>query len=277
MRLDEAPGLRFASQNQLRSARRLLRRKERVAAAEFLAEGPQAVREALAQPRLVRMLLVAQSAVERHAALVSLALAGGVAAVLLPDRDAAGLSETGTPQGILAICQVLDVSLEQALAGDPRLVVCCAQVRDPGNAGTVLRCADAFGADAVVLTEDSVDAYNAKTVRATAGSIFHLPLVTGVSLAETVAACRVRGLQVLAADGSGAADLDDLASRGDLVRPTLWVLGNEAWGLPEDQQRLVDQVVRVPLYGAAESLNLGAAAAVCLHATAAAQRRVDPV
>lgn len=271
----EPTQLRFASQNQLRSARRLLRRKERATTSEFLADGPQAVREALADPARVRALLVAQSALERHRTLVSAAAAGGVETVLLSDRDLAGLSETVTPQGILAVCRTLDVSLDAALAGAPRLVVCCAAVRDPGNAGTVIRCADAFGADAVVLTEESVDVYNAKTVRASAGSIFHLPLVVGATLADTLNGCRERGLQVLAADGSGDVDLDLLVVSGAITRPTLWLLGNEAWGLPHDQLRLADQVVRVPLYGAAESLNLSTAAAVCLYATASAQRKAD--
>jgi TrmH family RNA methyltransferase len=266
-------GLEWASQQQLRAARRLLRRKERSAAELFLAEGPQAVREVLAQPELVTSLLVAQSAADRHAPFVATARAAGVPAVQVRDADLAGLSETVTPQGIVAVCRTLDVGLGQAVTAAPQLVVCCAQVRDPGNAGTVIRCADAFGADAVVLTTGSVDAYNAKTVRASAGSIFHLPIVLGVSLDETVAACRAEGLQVLAADGSGDTDLDELGAAGDLGRPTAWILGNEAWGLPEEQLRLADRVVRVPLYGAAESLNLSTAAAVCLYATASAQRR----
>jgi TrmH family RNA methyltransferase len=265
--------LRSASQNELRSARRLVRRKERAALGRFLADGPQAVREALAQPELVSTLFVGAAAAERHADLVEAAGQGGVLTVAVSDRDLATLSETVTPQGLVAVCRTLDVPLAAALSGDPRLVVCCAQVRDPGNAGTVIRCADAFGADAVVLTEGSVDAYNAKTVRASAGSIFHLPLTLGADLAETLAGCRHRGLQVLAADGSGDVDLDGLADSGELARPTVWLMGNEAWGLPPDQLHLADRVVRVPIYGAAESLNLSTAAAVCLYATASAQHR----
>jgi TrmH family RNA methyltransferase len=265
--------LRFASQNQLRSARRLLRRKERSAAAEFLAEGPQAVREALARPHLVSTLFLGRSTVSRHADLVDAAREGGLSPVLLAERDLATLTDTVTPQGIVAVCRTVDVDLEAALTDRPRLVVCCAQVRDPGNAGTVIRCADAFGADAVVLTAGSVDAYNAKTVRASAGSLFHLPLVLGAGLTETLSGCRDRGLQVLAADGSGDVDLDDLSAGGDLARPTVWLMGNEAWGLPGEQLQLADRVVRVPIYGAAESLNLSTAAAVCLYATASAQRR----
>jgi TrmH family RNA methyltransferase len=137
----------------------------------------------------------------------------------------------------------------------------------------VIRCADAFGADAVILSEGSVDAYNSKAVRSSAGSLFHVPLVLGAPLPEVVAAARAKGLQVLAADGGGLLDLDQLGTSGDLARPCLWLFGNEAWGLPADDAALADQTVRVPIYGAAESLNLAAAAAVCLYATSTAQRR----
>jgi TrmH family RNA methyltransferase len=139
--------------------------------------------------------------------------------------------------------------------------------------GTVIRCADAAGVAGVVVTEASVDPFNPKAVRATAGSLFHLPVVTGPSVAATVAALRAAGLRVLAADGAGERDLDDLVDDGSLSVPTAWVFGNEAWGLPEQTRALCDDVVRVPIHGRAESLNLGTAAAVCLYASARAQRR----
>jgi len=146
------------------------------------------------------------------------------------------------------------------------------QVRDPGNAGTVVRCADAFGADGVVLSTGSVELTNPKTVRASVGSLFHLPVTVGADLAAVVEAAHAAGLQVLAADGSGDVELTDLVTQGLLARPTLWLFGNEAWGMPAQDRALADRVVRVPLYGAAESLNLATAAAVCLYATATAQR-----
>ena len=149
----------------------------------------------------------------------------------------------------------------------------CAQVRDPGNLGTVIRCADAFGADAVLISSDSVDLYNPKTVRASTGSLFHLPVTVEVDLAEAVASARAAGLQVLGADGAGRDTVLDLGDRGDLARPTLWVMGNEAWGLPPEHAALVDRLVSVPIFGRAESLNLSTAAAVVLYASATAQRR----
>jgi TrmH family RNA methyltransferase len=149
-------------------------------------------------------------------------------------------------------------------------VVVLANVRDPGNAGTVLRTADAAGADGVIFAAASVDPYNSKSVRSSAGSLFHLPLVTGISASEAVSALRGAGLAVLAADGSATPRLDQLEASGTLGDPTAWLFGNEAWGLPADLVALADQAVAVPIYGQAESLNLAAAAAVCLYASARA-------
>lgn len=177
------------------------------------------------------------------------------------------ISETVTPQGIVAVCSQPEALLEETSPG--RLVVICEQVRDPGNAGTVIRCADAFGADAVVLTKGSVDPFNPKTVRASVGSIFHLPIIRDVALTDAIDWVRAAGLQVFAADGGGRTLLE-LGER--ISRPTAWLMGNEAWGLPDDVSALADLSVGVPMWGQAESLNLSTAAAVCLYTTAAAQR-----
>jgi len=154
----------------------------------------------------------------------------------------------------------------------PLLVTLLANVRDPGNAGTVLRTADAAGVQAVVFADASVDPYNGKCVRASAGSLFHLPVVAGVRLEEAVAAMREAGLRILAADGRAGRSLDDPDVQARLGQPTAWLFGNEAWGLPPDLVALADEPVAVPIYGQAESLNLAAAAAVCLYASARAQR-----
>jgi TrmH family RNA methyltransferase len=145
-------------------------------------------------------------------------------------------------------------------------------IRDPGNAGTVLRTADAAGAGAVVFAGDAVDPYNGKCVRASAGSLFHVDVVRDRDPAGVVAALRDAGVQVLAATGHGDDDLDDLLDAGALDRPTAWLFGSEAHGLTADLLAAADRRVRVPLYGGAESLNLAAAAAVCLYASARAMR-----
>ncbi|WP_230208342.1 RNA methyltransferase [Microlunatus sp. Gsoil 973] len=249
-----------------------MRRKERLARDEFLAEGPQAVREALAADRPPRTVLVTRRAAERHTDLVDAVRRAGLDPSLITEDQLGAVTDSTTPQGIVAICPTLDVGLETALAGRPRLIVCCAEIRDPGNAGTVIRCADAAGADAVILGSASVDLYNPKTVRASTGSIFHLPVVTNAELEVALDRCRQQGLQVLAAAGGGAYGLDELLRSGDLAAPTVWLMGNEARGLHPDQLELADRVVSVPIYGAAESLNLSTAAAVCLYASAFAQR-----
>jgi RNA methyltransferase, TrmH family len=261
-----------ASQGLVRSARRLLRRKERVGSGRFLAEGRQAVAEALRRPGTVLDLLVGSDAVERHQDLLTVADRAAVPVATVPASQFAGLADTVTPQGILAVCRTVDVGLDGALEGSPRLVVLCDQVRDPGNLGTVVRCADAFGADAVLVSAGSVDLYNAKTVRASTGSLFHLPVAVEVDLDEAVRRARDLGLAVYGADGEGPVTVDDLAASGQLSRPVLWVMGNEAWGLPIEHATLMDALVALPMYGQAESLNLSTAAAVFLYATATAQR-----
>lgn len=231
--------------------------------------------EALNRPDTVLELLVADGAVGQHQDLLNIAARGAVRTFRASDRDLGQVFDTVTPQGLVAVCRTLDVSLADAFAGSPRLVVLCDQVRDPGNLGTVIRCADAFGADAVLVTTDSVDLYSPKTVRATTGSVFHLPVVVGVDLAAAAGLARSSGLQVFGADGGGEAGLDDLSWAGELARPTMWVFGNEAWGLPPGHAELLDRLVAVPIFGRAESLNLSTAAAVFLYASATAHRHLS--
>ena len=261
-----------ASQARLKGARRLTKRALRQRERAFLAEGPQAVAEALATGAAVTGLFVTAPAQARHAGLVEQAQDAGIDVQLVSGEVMSELAQTVTPQGLLAVCDFIDVPLEQVTRARPRLVALLANVRDPGNAGTVLRAADAAGADAVIFADASVDVYNGKCVRASAGSLFHLPVVAGVRLADAAAALRGAGLRVLAADGRGTATLDDPATRDTLSGPTAWLFGNEAWGLPGDLIALADESVAVPIYGRAESLNLATAAAVCLYASAQSQR-----
>ncbi|MEV4543714.1 TrmH family RNA methyltransferase [Micromonospora echinaurantiaca] len=255
------------------AARRLHRRRDREATGRFLAEGPQAVREALARPGVVTELFGTPAALERYADLATRASGGGVPVSPVTEDALTALAETVAPQGLVAVCRHLDVPLDRALAAAPRLVAVLAEIRDPGNAGTVLRTADAAGAGAVVFAGDAVDPYNGKCVRASAGSLFHVDVVRAADPSAVVAALRDAGLTVLATTGYGEDDLDDLADAGRLAAPTAWLFGSEAHGLPEALTAAADARVRVPLHGRAESLNLAAAAAVCLYASARAQRR----
>jgi TrmH family RNA methyltransferase len=257
--------------SRVKAARKLTRRAFRLSAGQFLAEGPQAVREALRRDGCVDEVFATGDASAHHADLHRSANDAGVPWHLVDDAGLAGLAETVNPQGVVAVCRFVDVSLADVLATSPRLVAMGAHLRDPGNAGTLIRSADAVGADAVILAGESVDPYNGKTVRSSVGSLFHLPVVFGVAVEDAVAGLKSAGLTVLAADGGGDS-LDDLIDAGDLEGPTAWLFGNEAWGLRDSEASLADRVVGIPLYGAAESLNVASAAAVCLYASARAQR-----
>ena len=226
------------------------------------------MREALAFGA-VKELFLTERAAARHPD--RLGSADGVAS-LLTERAAAGLSDTATPQGIVAVCAAVGLPAQDALRGT-RLVAVLAGVSDPGNAGTVIRVADAAGAGAVLFTGDSVDPHNGKCVRASTGSLFHLALGLEPDPLRAVAACREAGLQVLATDGATGRDLDDVIDSGALAAPTAWVFGSEAHGLDPVLRAAADDAVGIPLHGRAESLNLATAAAVCLYASARAHRR----
>ncbi|MDT7680104.1 MAG: methyltransferase, TrmH family, partial [Pseudonocardiales bacterium] len=276
------------------AARKLLRRAGRERAGRFLAEGAQAVGAAVAsaagertrdstgeptrestrahRPARVYEVFTTEVAAERNAELVAAAAAIGVPVSVITERAAETLSETVTPQGLLAVCGRIDVSLADALAGAPRLVVVLVGASDPGNAGTVIRVADAAGADAVVLAGDSVDPHNGKCVRGSVGSVFHLPVATERDVAAVLAGCREAGVRLLAATADGEWDLFEAAAADAMAGPCGWLFGSEAHGLPAEVARAADARVRVPIYGRAESLNLATAASVCVYATARAQR-----
>src|SRR6266704_4642567 len=231
---------------RVRTARSLAKRALRERSRLFLAEGPQAVREALGRDGLVRELFVTAAARSRHADLVAAVASAGAPVHEVSGEVMAELAQTVTPQGLLAVCPFVDVTLSELVAAAPRLVVVLANIRDPGNAGTVLRTADAAGADGVIFSGASVDPYNSKCVRASAGSLFHLPGVVAAPLAESVLALRGAGLRVLAADGRARRTLDEAESADRLGQPTAWPFGNEAWGLPGDVLGLADEAVAVP-------------------------------
>ncbi len=256
--------------DRVKAVRALSRRSVRSRLGEFVAEGPQAVREAVRhRPQDVRDVYVTADAADRHADLVEAAEAARVRVHEVTTEVLAAMVETPAPQGIVAVCRMLDVGLTALVASLPDDAVVCVltNVRDPGNAGTVIRGADAAGADAVIVSDASVDAYNSKVVRSTAGSLWHLPLSLGEPVPVILAALRDRGIALLAADGAGTVLLPD----ADLVRAHAWVMGNEAWGLEPEVREACDEVVRVPIHGLAESLNLAMAATVCLYASAGAR------
>jgi TrmH family RNA methyltransferase len=188
---------------------------------------------------------------------------------MVTDPVLEAMADTVTPQGVVAVAHQFPISVKQMLSEGAKLVAILDEVRDPGNAGTIIRAADAAGADGVILTGGSVDAYNPKVVRSTTGSIFHVPLAQGAPLDAALTAVKAAGIQVLAADIKG----DDLPEvRSILTRPTAWLFGNEARGLSDETLAVADRAVKVPIYGHAESMNLATAASVCLYESAFAQR-----
>jgi RNA methyltransferase, TrmH family len=242
----------------VRLKKRALRERDRA----FLVEGAQAVGEALETPGVLSTLFHT----DLHP-LVVRAHEAGVEVIEVSPDVMARLTSTVTPQGLVGVARFVDVAVSD-LPERPGCLAILHAVRDPGNAGTVLRSADASGSDAVVFTSTSVDVYNPKTVRASAGSLFHLPVVREVETEEAVDAARARGCRVFAMDANGEEDLYEL----DLSGPTAFLFGNEAWGLPPEVARLADLTVRVPIARRAESLNLAAAATVCVFEWARQRR-----
>ncbi|MFF9563298.1 TrmH family RNA methyltransferase [Leifsonia sp. NPDC014704] len=257
---------------RVRAVAKLAKRPARAETGLFLLEGPQAVEEALAfRPELVVDLFATPTALERYPEIARAASDAGVEVEFVSEHVLDAMADTVTPQGFVAVARQFPTSVRDIFAGSPRLVAVLEEVRDPGNAGTIIRAADSAGADAVVLSGRTVDLYNPKVVRSTTGSLFHLPVAVGADLGDVVGRAHTAGLQVLAADIKGE-DLLSARRDGELARPTAWVFGNEAHGLADELLGLVDRVVTVPIYGKAESMNLATAASVCLYESAFAQR-----
>ncbi|WP_442860582.1 TrmH family RNA methyltransferase [Arthrobacter sp. zg-Y916] len=292
-----APLMSNPRADRVKEAAKLAGRSARLKTGLFLAEGPQAVREALLAhrhaveaglPGVVVEAYATEACLQRLPELAS--LAAGTTLRLATDEVLAAMADTVSPQGIVAVCRMQSPTLQEVLATAPKLIAVMCEVRDPGNAGTILRAADSAGADAVILTASSVDIHNPKAVRSTVGSLFHLPVVSGVEFAELADALRQAGITILAADGYGSQDLDALQDESAVRRlapgaettdtsgprlenQTAWLFGNEAQGLSDAELAAADFRVAVPVYGQAESLNVGTAATVCLYASARAQNR----
>ena len=257
---------------RVRAVAKLAKRGARSETGLFLLEGPQAVAEALTfRPELVVELYATPTALDRYTDIAQTAVDAGVDVEFVSEHVLETMADTVTPQGFVAVCHQFPTSIRDILSGEPKLVAILEEVRDPGNAGTIIRAADSAGADAVILTGRTVDLYNPKVVRSSTGSIFHVPVAVGATLEDVVGRAHAAGLQILAADIKGD-DLLAVRTEGLLSGPTAWVFGNEARGLGDDDLALADRAVTVPIYGNAESMNLATAASVCLYESAFAQR-----
>ena len=256
----------------MRAVAKLTKRSARNESGLFLLEGPQAVREALQyRPSSIVDLYATPGAWERHADLRDGAERHGLYVTMASEAVLDAMADTVTPQGVIAVAKQWSATLDDIFDAQPVLLAVCEQVRDPGNLGTIIRAADAAGADGVILTGKTVDPYNPKVVRSTTGSLFHVPIVVGAAVADVMARCRAAGLTSIAADVKGD-DLLEARSAGVLAQPTAWLFGNEARGLEDEALALADRALKLPIYGRAESLNLATAASVCLYESAFAQR-----
>jgi TrmH family RNA methyltransferase len=257
---------------RVRAVAKLAKKGARTETGLFLLEGPQAAVEALTyRPELVVELYATPTALERYTDIAQTAVDAGVDVEFVTEQVLETMADTVTPQGFVAVCHQFPTSVRDIFNSSPTLIAILEEVRDPGNAGTIVRAADSAGADAVILTGRTVDLYNPKVVRSSTGSIFHLPIAVGATLQDVVDRARASGLQVIAADVKGE-DLLTARRDGALARPTAWLFGNEARGLPDEDLARADRAITVPIYGKAESMNLATAASVCLYESAFAQR-----
>ena len=236
----------------------------------FLLEGPQGLKELAQYPELAQEIFVTESARERYSAELVTLEEAGVSLEQVSTRVMEKISDTRTPQGVVSVVHHIDVEFPEILASKPRLVVLLDRIQDPGNAGTIIRAADAAGADAVVFSLGSVDPYNAKVVRSTAGSLLNIPVSVGVELSQAIPKLQMAGIQVLSTSARGE-HLPDMG-QAVLEKSSAWMFGNEAGGVDPKLASLADKTVSIPIYGSAESLNLATAASVCLYFTAFAQR-----
>ena len=238
----------------------------------FIVEGPQALREAFAHRADIRQVFVTTGAMERWGEIMQAARAADVEITIVSEDVLDAMAETKSPQGWLATCGMEIPSLDEIMADRPSVLVVLDQVSDPGNVGTIIRTADAAGARAVLLTGESVDPFNGKCVRASAGSIFHLPVVPEVRADHLVAAARKQGAMLVVTAADGERELFEWLDSAPVMNPTLWVFGSEAHGVGGLLQEAADVRVRIPIHGSAESLNIASAVAVCLYSDAARRR-----
>ncbi|MDY5585361.1 MAG: RNA methyltransferase, partial [Arcanobacterium sp.] len=255
---------------QLKKVTGLHRSANRQKYFQQLVEGPQAVRELLRfHPELVRDVYATSEALKTHPDLLQLIDELDPYTHLLEPELFLRISKDA--QGILAVADIPDEPDLAEVFANSQLLVMTLRANDPGNLGTIIRCSDAFGAQAVITGAGSVAATNPKVIRSSVGSLFHIPVIEDEQPEPLIMTAKEAGFQVLAADAHGDFNLDELAGKIDLREKTLWVFGNEAHGFSKGELALADAVVSIPMWGNAESLNLAMAATLCIFESARAQ------
>ena len=247
------------------NAAKLHRAANRRKADRFIIEGENAV-DAAVSTGAATDVFVTEKAAERFAHIVTTCSYMDVYVHPITDKAAKHLSDTATSTGLFAVCRPVLWTAGKILAGKPKLVSVPVLTSEPGNAGTLIRTSDAMGADGVIFAGDTVDPLGCKVARASAGSLFHIPVARDPNIKDVLGKLRASGMQVLATAADGEVDLAD----ADLSQPTAWLFGNEAHGLG-DLKDEADMRVRIPILGRAESLNLATAASICLYESAKQQ------
>lgn len=242
-------------------------KKTRDSEGTFVVEGIQAVREAIS-PKLneglsLKTIFVTEVGLKKLYSYIDQQAFEGLKIIEVSDQVMNAMADSQTPQGILALCSTKSLKLDELWKLEPKKIAFFWQIQDPGNAGTVIRTADACGFDAVIFSEESVDIFNPKTVRASVGSLWHIPVISNVRIDEFIDICLSRNanLYALSVNGSQTFDYEFVAK--SIKDPSIWIFGNEARGLPELPQQV--KTVSIPMKGFAESLNVASAAAIVLH------------
>lgn len=244
------------------NALELLNKRDRELRSEFLVEGAHGVEEVIAA-NLAKQIFVTKEFALANNVLMSKAANARISIFETDPIAIEKLSETLSPQGIVAVAAYVAKDLEKEDLLNANFVVVLSNVREPGNAGSIIRVADAAGADLVIFAGTCVDPHNGKVVRSSAGSIFNVKVRQADDVAETLRALTQTNHNIYIADGNAQMSWSDI----DLKNPVAWVLGNEAWGV-SNEDAPVGQRVAIPIYGKAESLNVATAAALCLYETA---------
>jgi RNA methyltransferase, TrmH family len=259
------------SKPKLKFAKSLSMKKVRAEESLFVVEGWRAIEEACSSGIRAEMFLhtPAATASGQHAHVFESARRMARESFEASEQEISAVAETVTTQGVVLVLRQFDHTLEHVLSAangaKPRIIVALDRISEPGNAGTIIRTADWFGADAVLLSEECVDIYNPKVVRSTMGSIFHLPVIEsggadGCSFIESLAACSNAGYTVYGADVNAQTDIRNVT----WAEKSVIIIGNEAHGLSESVKAHIDETITIPKFGKAESLNAGTAAAVIL-------------
>jgi TrmH family RNA methyltransferase len=242
-------------------------KKNRELENSFIAEGLQSVCEALlskmAEGLAVKRVYVTESGLAKLSEKIDQVTLSKSEVILVSDQVMNAMADAESPQGILALCSTKSLKLKDLWAMKPKRVAFFWQIQDPGNAGTVIRTADACGFDAVVFSAESVDIFNPKTVRATVGSLWHIPVITDINIEDFIAEARGNNLSLFALTSQGNQQFNAELINKHKGQNSAWIFGNEARGLPNLPSDLI--TVAIPMKGFAESLNVASAAAIVLH------------